>query len=220
MKSITFEAALFDLDGVVFDTEPQYSVFWGQVCRHYHPELPGLENKIKGQTLTQILDAYFAEEDMRKEIVLRLDEYEMAMDYPYIPGFLSFMRMLRDANVRTAVVTSSNVPKMECVYKAHPDFMHLFDAVLTAEDFDESKPSPDCYLKAAQKLGASKDGCVVFEDSFNGLRSGMAAGMAVVGLATTNDADAIAPLCDLVVPDFQNLKMEDCLHLLNNHSVS
>ena len=116
MKSITFEAALFDLDGVVFDTEPQYSVFWGQVCRQYHPELPGLENKIKGQTLTQILDAYFAEEDMRKEIVLRLDEYEMAMDYPYIPGFLSFMRMLRDANVRTAVVTSSNVPKMECVY--------------------------------------------------------------------------------------------------------
>ena len=46
------KAALFDLDGVVFDTEPQYSVFWGEQCRLYHPEHPGLEQEIKGSTLT------------------------------------------------------------------------------------------------------------------------------------------------------------------------
>ena len=54
-----FKAALFDLDGVVFDTEPQYSVFWGGICRQYHPEHPGLEHEIKGQTLTQIYDRWF-----------------------------------------------------------------------------------------------------------------------------------------------------------------
>ncbi len=220
MNSISFEAALFDLDGVVFDTESQYSVFWGQVCRKYHPELPGLENKIKGQTLTQILDAYFSPDDVRSEIVSRLDEYEMNMKYPFIPGFTSFIHSLRQANVSTAVVTSSNVPKMECVYRSHPDFHELFDVVLTAEDFDESKPSPDCYLKAAQRLGAGREGCVVFEDSFNGLRSGRSAGMAVIGLSTTNPADAIAQLCDIVIPDFQTLGMEDCRRLLNNHPVS
>ena len=42
------KAAFFDLDGVAFDTEPQYSIFWGGVCRQYHPEEPGLERKIKG----------------------------------------------------------------------------------------------------------------------------------------------------------------------------
>ncbi len=220
MKSRPFEAALFDLDGVVFDTEPQYSVFWGQVCRQYHPEQPGLENKIKGQTLTQILDAHFAADDVRREIVRRLDEYEMGMDYSFIPGFVAFLEMLRESGVSTAVVTSSNVPKMECVYRAHPEFMRLFDAVLTAEDFDESKPSPDCYLKAAKQLEANTEGCIVFEDSFNGLRSGRSAGMAVVGLSTTNAAEDIAPLCDLVVPDFLTLGMDDCQRILDLHHFS
>ena len=57
-----YKAALFDLDGVVFDTEPQYSVFWGGECRRYHPEEPGLEHKIKGQTLVQIFDKHFSGE--------------------------------------------------------------------------------------------------------------------------------------------------------------
>ena len=51
-----FKAALFDLDGVVFDTEPQYTFFWGKQCREFHPERPGLEKDIKGQTLTQIFN--------------------------------------------------------------------------------------------------------------------------------------------------------------------
>ena len=56
MENYKLKAALFDLDGVVFDTEPQYTVFWGSQCRLYHPEHPGLEQEIKGQTLTQIYD--------------------------------------------------------------------------------------------------------------------------------------------------------------------
>jgi len=81
----------------------------------------------------------------------------------------------------------------------------MFDAILTSEDFAASKPDPDCYLRAARRLGARPEDCVVFEDSFNGLRSGRAAGMTVVGLATTNAADAIRPLCDHVVGDYTAL---------------
>ena len=208
-------AVLFDLDGVVFDTEPQYSVFWGSVCREFRPDIPGLENIIKGQTLVQIFDGYFhgmtAEQD---EIVRRLDAYEQRMKYEYVPGFLELMQALRVNNVKTAVVTSSNIPKMEAVYQAHPEFKALFDAVLTAEDFDESKPSPDCFLKAAARLGVSPEGCIVCEDSFNGLKAGRAAQMAVLGLATTNTADSISPLCDQVVSDFTLVGFDDCCHLL------
>ena len=76
------KAALFDLDGVVFNTEPQYTVFWGSQCREFHPELPGLEHEIKGQTLTQILDKLFSGEleDKRELVVARLDEFEKNMD--------------------------------------------------------------------------------------------------------------------------------------------
>lgn len=53
------KAALFDLDGVVFDTESQYSVFWGMIGKEYHPEIPDFAQIIKGQTLVQIYDKYF-----------------------------------------------------------------------------------------------------------------------------------------------------------------
>ena len=203
------KAALFDLDGVVFDTEPQYTVFWGQQCREFHPEHPGLEQEIKGQTLVQIYDAWFAGslEPQQAVITERLNQFEQQMNYDYIAGFLDYITSLRQQGVKTAVVTSSNQPKMQAVYQAHPEFLEMFDAILTSEDFERSKPDPDCYLKAAARLGVNKEDCVVFEDSFNGLKSGRAAGMFVYGLATTNTAEAIAPLCDKVIDDYTLLNI-------------
>ena len=204
------KAALFDLDGVVFDTEPQYTVFWGAQCREFHPEHPGLEHEIKGQTLTQIYDRCFTADGLAEKqalITQRLDEFEAQMHFDYIDGFEDFVRDLRERGIKTAVVTSSNVPKMQSVYRQRPEFCELFDAILTAEDFERSKPDPDCYLKAAQRFGAEPSECVVFEDSFNGLKSGRAAGMTVIGLSTTNKADDIAPLCDEVIPNYMNFKL-------------
>ena len=207
MNKMTIKAALFDLDGVVFDTEPQYSIFWGAQCREFHPEIPGLEHKIKGQTLVQIYDAWFSSPlaDSQALITERLNDYESQMNYDYIPGFEEYIRKLRQQGVKTAVVTSSNQPKMKAVYAKHPEFKSLFDAILTSEDFERSKPDPDCYLKAAERFGVEPKNCVVFEDSFNGLKSGRAAGMYVIGLATTNAAEDIAPFCDKVIEDFNHL---------------
>jgi beta-phosphoglucomutase-like phosphatase (HAD superfamily) len=104
---------------------------------------------------------------------------------------------------------------MESVYRKQPGFKLLFDAILTSEDFERSKPNPDCYLKAAQKLGVEPDECVVFEDSVNGLRSGMAAKMKVVGLLTTNAKDIVAPLSDIQVSDYVGMTFDtisDSLH--------
>jgi len=204
------KAALFDLDGVVFDTEPQYTVFWGSQCREFHPEHPGLEQEIKGQTLTQIYEKHFTANGLAEKqalITKRLDAYEAQMHYDYIDGFEAFIRDLRHRGIKTAVVTSSNMPKMQSVYRQRPEFKELFDEILTSEDFERSKPDPDCYLKAAQRFHATPEECVVFEDSFNGLKSGRAAGMKVVGLSTTNAAEMIAPLCDEVIHDYLNYKL-------------
>ena len=69
----TLKCALFDLDGVVFDTESQYSVFWGGVFRKYYPETEGLEQKIKGQTLVQIYDGYFKDDKDKSAILLKIN---------------------------------------------------------------------------------------------------------------------------------------------------
>ena len=210
MSDNKLKAALFDLDGVVFDTEPQYTVFWGSQCRLYHPEHPGLENEIKGSTLQQIYDRWWsgALEASREEVTRRLDEFEAHMRYDYIAGLEDFLADLHRNGVKTAVVTSSNQPKMQSVYKAHPEFCQLFDAILTSEDFAESKPSPDCYLRAAARFGLEREECVVFEDSINGLRSGRAAGMMVVGLLTTNPLEAVAPLSDLQITDYRDFRLQ------------
>ena len=214
MQERLFKAALFDLDGVGFDTEPQYTVFWGMICRQYHPEHPGLEHEIKGSTLTQIYDRWFSGPlaSERASITARLDDYEQQMHYDYIAGFEALVADLHRHGVKTAVVTSSNIPKMESVYRYQPRFKELFDAILTSEDFSRSKPDPDCYLKAAARFNVSPEECIVFEDSFNGLKSGRAAGMRVVGLATTNSAEAIAPYSDIQISDYNGI---DTAFLLN-----
>ena len=210
------KAALFDLDGVVFDTEPQYTQFWGTQCRHYHPEHPGLEHEIKGQTLTQIYDRWFSGNLAKEQSVVtqRLNDFEAQMNYVYIDGLERLLRELHQEGVKTAVVTSSNQPKMQSVYRSHPEFHTLFDAILTSEDFAESKPSPDCYLKAAARFGAASEECIVFEDSFNGLKSGRAAGMFVVGLATTNSIESIKSFSDIQLKDYSDMTYEKLNTLL------
>ena len=211
------KAALFDLDGVVFDTEPQYTVFWGSQCRLYHPEHPGLEHEIKGSTLDQIYGRWWSGEleKERETVTQRLNEFEAQMDYTYINGLEAFINDLHQHGVKTAVVTSSNQPKMQSVFKARPEFKELFDEILTSEDFAESKPSPDCYLRGAARFGVEPSECVVLEDSFNGLKSGRAAGMFVVGLATTNKKEDISSLSDVQISDYEGFTYDALSKIFN-----
>ena len=211
------KAALFDLDGVVFDTEPQYTVFWGSQCRLYHPEHPGLEHEIKGSTLDQIYGRWWSGEleKERETVTQRLNEFEAQMDYTYINGMEAFIKDLHQHGVKTAVVTSSNQPKMQSVFKARPEFKELFDEILTSEDFAESKPSPDCYLRGAARFGVEPSECVVLEDSFNGLKSGRAAGMFVVGLATTNKKEDISSLSDVQISDYEGFTYDALSKMFN-----
>ncbi|MCR5131220.1 MAG: HAD family hydrolase [Prevotella sp.] len=209
------KAALFDLDGVIFDTEPQYTKFWGGQCRLYFPDRPGLENVIKGQTLVQIYNTVFADlKDQQPLMTERLNEFERQMSFDYIPGVVEFIESLRREGVRTAIVTSSNIPKMENVYRAHPEVKNLFDAILTSEDFTESKPHPQCYLVGAERVGVDPASCVGFEDSLNGLKSVKAAGMKVVGLATTLPKETVASIADVVIGDFSEIGFHDIKQLM------
>jgi HAD superfamily hydrolase (TIGR01509 family) len=211
------KAALFDLDGVVFDTEPQYTVFWGGQCRLYHPEHIGLEHEIKGSTLTQIYDRWFNGplEAERPKITERLNMFEQQMTFDYIAGFEAFVADLRRHGVRTAIVTSSNQPKMKSVYRQRPELLQMMDAILTSEDFERSKPDPDCYLRAAAHFGFRAEECVVYEDSLNGLRSGRDSGAVVVGLTTTLPAAAVSPLSDVQISDYRDIDYEKTLRIFD-----
>lgn len=226
------KAALFDLDGVVLDTETQYSVFWGMIGKEYHPEMPDFAQRIKGQTLVQIYDKYFSDDTVfahiadyqgvaaeQARITRRLDEFELHMKYEYIHGFENFVNELRSKGVKCAVVTSSNQAKMNSVYEQHPELKAYFDRVLTSEDFARSKPDPDCYLKGAACFDAKPEECVGLEDSFNGLRAVRAFGAFTLGLATTNSAEAIAPFADYVIGDYHGFGYEDLCRVVEQKRI-
>lgn len=207
--------ALFDFDGVIMDTETQYTRFWDNAGKKF-ADIDGFGHIIKGQTLIQIMDKYFADrpEADRRLIVDMINEFERDMVFEFIPGAWKFLAALKQAGIRSAIVTSSNDQKMSQVYKAHPQLHTMVDAVLTSENFSRSKPDPECFLKGMEILGARPEDTFVFEDSIHGINAGRAAGAHVVGLATTNPREVIAPLCDLVIDDFRNFTIADCRELL------
>ena len=202
-----YKAALFDLDGVIFHTEPQYDHFWEGICRDYCPDDTEMIRQMKGQTLTYILNRWFSGEraHLQAEIVRRLNDFEAQMHFDYVPGFEEYLADLHGRGIRTAVVTSSNAPKLAQVCRCHPQFRAMFDAVVSAEDFQASKPAPDSYLEGARRVHVAPQACVAYEDSINGLKAARAAGMYVVALATTLPSAELKPLSDRQVADFTAL---------------
>jgi len=209
-------AALFDFDGVVVDTEPQYTLFWNERGKKYHPEIPNFGHHIKGQTLTQLYGKYFLDEPgLQEQITYELNEFERQMQFNFIPGVVDFMKELRKNGVKIAIVTSSNDKKMSNAYRALPELKDRVDRILTADMFTHSKPHPECFLLGAKIFNTEIDNCIVFEDSFHGLEAGNRAGMKVIGLSTTNPASAIMDKACLVIPDFVGFSYEKMMSVLD-----
>ena len=198
-------SALFDLDGVIVDTEGLYSGFWQGIGEKCFSD-SGFGDRIKGRTLDNIYAVFFpGQTALQKEITAALDQFEHDMPYEYVPGVLEFIADLQRRGIPRAVVTSSNRKKMENVYARHPEFNGMFDRIFTGEDFSRSKPAPDCYLLGMKTFGSAPESTFIFEDSFTGLQSAKGSGGYVVGLATTNSREAIAPYCNLVIDDFTQI---------------
>ena len=201
------QGVLFDLDGVLLDSEGQYSIFWRTMDERFPTRVEDFSNYIKGFHLARIL-GYFANDEIREQIVQALVEFEKNMRFEFFPGAIALVKRLRDMGIPMAIVTSSDHKKMQALFSQHPEFPTLFDTIITGDMVTRAKPDPDCFLLGAQQLGVDIKDCVVFEDSRNGLIAARASGARVIGLATTLSADIVAPLSDLTIPCVNDLDIE------------
>lgn len=201
-------AYLFDLDGVIIDTEPQYDKFWNKAGKDYEAGIENFEKVIKGTTLPNILSRYFSHlpEKKQKELATANHAFEMQLEMLTIPGALEFLAKSKKAGIKTGLVTSSGNEKLEMVFGKLP-VRQYFDTVVSADRITQGKPDPMCYLLAAKDLNVSPENCYVFEDSFSGIASGNAAGMKVIGLSTTNSAESIRDKVWMEIPDFVGLSL-------------
>lgn len=192
MKTTVPFGALFDLDGVLIDSETTYTRFWTEIDRIYPTGIENYALAIKGTTLPEIMKHY-DDSRVRADILRRITEFQESMTYELYPGVVDFLSMLRDSSVPMAIVTSSDDRKMAHLFRQHPGFQKLFDAIVDASMVTRSKPDPQGYLLGAERIGVAPENCFVFEDSLQGLKAGRAAGAVVVGLATTYPAQKSPP---------------------------
>ncbi len=205
-------AALFDLDGVIIDSEGEYTRFWSEIDRLHPTGIEDFAMVIKGTALPLILQNFAPE--LHTPIVEALHAFEQDLEYEPYPGALQFISALRRRHIPTAIVTSSDAVKMGHLFNRHPQLQQAVDVVINSSMITRSKPDPQGYLLAAERLGVDPCRCIVFEDSIQGLTAGRNAGCAVVGITTTNPVEVVAALADIVSPDLASLTIDEVLALV------
>lgn len=208
MKNNFPKGVLFDLDGVLVDTESQYSIFWGKMGIEYNTGIPDFADRIKGSNLAAILNTYFPEKSVQDEIVEKLNAFQAAMTYEICPGVKEFISQLKQHNIPTCIVTSSDDKKMEQLFAHQPYFRENFSNIITGDQVTNSKPHPECFLKGAQKIGVDIKDCLIFEDSMQGITAGLASGAKVIALSTTCSIEQISKLTNVIIPGFKDFSLD------------
>lgn len=204
MSSIT--TILFDFDGVITNTEPQYDIFFDGLADEYGLGIKNFAYQVKGVTLPNIIEKYFSRfpEEDKEEIRRKTKEFEIQMQFDFVPGADEFIRYLKDNGYKVGLVTSSQDYKMKVALEKM-NLNGVFDTKVTADRITKGKPDPMCYLLGAKDLHVSPSECLVFEDAFSGIQAATDAGMRVVGLSTTIPAEELKDKVNAVIPDFTDL---------------
>ena len=211
-------AAIFDLDGVLLDTEPLYTqatqsvlnrygkVYSWELKRHIMGRAPG-----QGATwLVRELDLPISPEQYLQERAVWLRR--LFPQCPAIEGAESLVSRLHSRGVRLAVATSSEREMYDLKIISHSWFS-LFQSVVCGDDprLTQAKPAPDIFLLAASELGVASDHCLVFEDSPAGICAANAARMQVVARQAAPLQRSDLALADIIVTDYDQIDLEELL---------
>ncbi|MCM1318793.1 MAG: HAD family hydrolase [Muribaculaceae bacterium] len=210
---------LFDLDGVLIDSERQYTRIWADIDRMYPTGVEDFPRVIKGMTLANILDKYFDKSE-HKAITDYCVAEELKLQFSYMPGVVELLNDLHCRHIPVAMVTSSDAAKMEKLSRKMPDIIGRFDAVVIGEMVKHGKPAPDPYLLGAKLIGVPVCRCVVVEDALTGLASGHAAGAFTIGMTDTLGREAIGPNADLTLDSLTELDLDKLLVYADKHRTS
>ena len=211
----TIEAVIFDLDGVIIDTEEVWEeVRRGYVAEHGREFLPDTQDRMMGMStgewsrhLAEEVGVPHPAERVAADVLGRMAErYRTAL--PLIEGSVETVRRL-GARFTLGLASSSARVLIDQVL-ATAGLTDAFAVTLSTEEVARGKPAPDVYLTAVEKLGLTPAACAAIEDSSNGLRSAAAAGLAVIAVphgVYPPAADALA-MASLVVDSLAELTVE------------
>ncbi len=181
------EAVVFDLDGVIVDSEHFWDEVREQLARErggrWHEraqaDMMGMSSVEWSQYLHDVIGLEEPPAELNDEVVRRMQaRYEEHL--PLIEGSVSAVRRLA-GSFRLALASSANRPLIDIVLE-QAGLATLFEATVSSEEVPRGKPAPDVFLEAARRLGVTPERCAAVEDSGNGIRAARAAGMRVVAI--------------------------------------
>lgn len=205
---------LFDLDGVIIDSEGLYTAFWEKTEKVFPTGIPDFAHAIKGMNLEKILN-YFPEKETRESVLQRIHDFDRDLTYPLFPGAMELLRALKRRNIPRALYSSSNPEKMQRLFTVHPALKEMFDVIVNGSMVSRSKPDPEGYLIAARALGCEPSRCVVVEDSMQGVKAGVAAGATVAAIAGTVPREKLLAETPHVFNSIADLSPDILLNLLS-----
>ena len=202
------------MDGVIVDSNPLHRVVWAEYNRRHGIETTEeMQQRMYGKRNDDIVRDFFGAELTPEEVfahgaakeALYREMLRPQLDTALVPGIREFLQ--RYAEVPKAVGTNAEPANLSFVLE-ETGLRPYFRAAIDGHQVRNPKPDPEVFLRAAEALGARPGECIVFEDSYTGVQAGVAAGMRVVGVATTHPE---LPGASIVIPDFTSPLLADFL---------
>lgn len=214
------KAVIFDMDGVIFDSER--AMLWSlqEVCRRrgikdvtpYYPECIGVTREMTVQIFQKVYGADFdVEEFMAEGSRLYHERYDGGR-MPVKEGARELLTFLSERKVPLALASSTRIESVKRQMK-EAGLISFFEKIIGGDMVTKSKPEPDIFLCAAKELGVTAEDCIVIEDSYNGIRAAHAAGMTPVMVPDMLEPnEEITVLCAKIcksLKDFHQLLVDE-----------
>lgn len=214
-----FDAVIFDMDGVLTDSEPIWKIAMEEVFHSVGCFLTKADfQRTVGLRIDEVTEYWYqvapwlhhSAKDVEYMIVKRMEELLRERAKP-LPGVLEALAYFQENELKIGLATSSYKVLIKAILETL-GITDYFDAICSAEDEEFGKPHPAVYLSAAKKLGVAPQKCLVIEDSLNGIISGKAAKMSVICIP--EKTHTVEP--KLILADYQ---FTDMLEMINTFSV-
>ena len=201
------KGAIFDMDGLMFDTERIYRDTWVRLAGMYgvlhNPEFPKAVCGTSGDHMVEVIHTYYPTVDAAafRDDCLRIVDETIQKEVPIKKGLFEILDGMKEHGVKMAVASSSQ-PGLIRRNLRNAGVEEYFDAVVSGVEVENGKPAPDIFLYAAEKIGIDPADCYVFEDGLNGIKAGAAAGCRVIMIPDlTEPTDEIRALCSGIYED-------------------
>lgn len=209
-----FKGAIFDMDGVLFDTERLYQETWKEIAGERGIRLEDsflmAVSGTNGSCMKQVIEKYYRVSDgsMIMEECMERMKRKLQVHVPVKKGVYEILEYFRRLDMRLAVASSSSAKQIEAnLLKS--GIRNYFSEIVSGAEVEYGKPSPDIFLLAAKKIGCMPRECLVFEDSENGVKAGHLAGCFTIMIPDLIEPNAeIRALCSEIYPDFLRVREE------------